>query len=662
MSQQNNIPASFYKNFSTETLESMLRDMTLSEQALDMDQLDAIMAELDHRTGAVETMPPEEAWKMFRNETEDSEPTYLECAHEQPTSAESTPVAPEKNRKFPRLMLLAAIIVVLVGVMVVSVTGGADVLGAGKGSSEKFTLGNFFFGNEEDRGTPRVFVWPERDISNDTEFSSLQECLDALEIDFEIAEPSWLPDGFEFSELTFDYTPEFPSADFHAVYTNTEGESFAVTFYAYTDTPAAIYEKTDAPVEEYTVDGITYYAMSNTKTEKVVWMTDHFECCIYGSLSRETIKEIVSSIKPVSTTPNDSFFVSSEELSRQYNEKHIFWPEVNVSNNAEFASLQEALDTYEIDFEIAEPRWLPDGYEMCQIEVLYDETRLDITQSKIYFYAAYKNNDGDIIGLTFRNCEDDTLLFSNRIDTSAQCFTTTYGNCYKSVQGDYVKIMWTTGHFDGILYGNLTDKEWLAIVESITPQSETPDDRFYASQADLDKLNAEEKAKNEEANANGTYVEENPAALIWDEAFVAKGTEFSCLQECLVAHGITAEVMAPEILPDGYTEKSVVYEYSFASSVACFKTTYENEDGEQLVFSINRYSEKPSAVYDNTETYMQLGSNYDLDYAIHYYLIKGEDCQRVIWLTENFEYEIVGPLDCEIDNFWCIANTTLVVH
>lgn len=303
MSQQNHIPASFYKNFSTETLESMLRDMTLSEQDLDMEQLDAIMAELDHRTGAVETMPPEEAWEMFHEEYSENESGFLDCAYEETEpqtseaeiNAEITPNH-KRTRMGLRVVIVAATLTALIfGSMIIAQAAGADVFGAiANWTNEIFGFGNIY-DQPLDRESTEI-VWPEVDIPSDTEFSSLQEALDAYGIDFEIAEPTWLPEGYEFESVTINYNPSFPDAYFYASYRNKYNAMIAISFQSYVDTPAAVYEKNDAEVEEYTIGNITYYVFSNEKTEKVAWTTDHFECCIYGHVTRDVIKAIAESI------------------------------------------------------------------------------------------------------------------------------------------------------------------------------------------------------------------------------------------------------------------------------------------------------------------------------------------------------------------------------
>lgn len=55
-----------YKDLSTQELDAMIHDMMLSEHELDMEQVDAILRELNSREDVPGGMAPEEAWKAFQ--------------------------------------------------------------------------------------------------------------------------------------------------------------------------------------------------------------------------------------------------------------------------------------------------------------------------------------------------------------------------------------------------------------------------------------------------------------------------------------------------------------------------------------------------------------------------------------------------------------------
>ena len=304
MSERNGAPISFYKKLSTETLESMLRDITLSDAELDMEQLDLILTELKSRDTNTETMAPEDALRVFQEEYSGNESGYLDCAYEEKETQTSKVVASTAHHKNTRIGLRAVVIAAtmtafIIGSMIAAQAGGFDVFGAlARWTNEVFGFGDIY-NKPADAYTDTAsseFLWPNANVPEGTEFDSLQDALDACGIDFEVAEPTWLPDGFQPDDCTVIYDSTIPDAYFFASYVNEYGSRIGITFQSYIDTPSVTYEKTDAPVEEYTIGDITYYVFSNERTEKVAWTTDHFECCVYGHVTREEVRAIAESI------------------------------------------------------------------------------------------------------------------------------------------------------------------------------------------------------------------------------------------------------------------------------------------------------------------------------------------------------------------------------
>lgn len=78
MPHHNENPAPSYKDLSTQELDAMIHDMMLSEQDLDMEQVDAILREMNSREKVPGAMSPEEAWKVFREKYSGKESAYLD--------------------------------------------------------------------------------------------------------------------------------------------------------------------------------------------------------------------------------------------------------------------------------------------------------------------------------------------------------------------------------------------------------------------------------------------------------------------------------------------------------------------------------------------------------------------------------------------------------
>lgn len=300
MSDKNGAPISFYHRFSTETLENMLRDMTLSDAELDMEQMDLILSELESREPNPNAMAPEDALRVFQEEYSGNESGYLDCAYEeketQTSRVDANPNHPKRKHIGIRALIVAATVTALLfGSAIAAQAGGFDVFGAvANWTTEVFGFGDVYKPLEEPDASE--FVWPDNNVPEGTEFSSLQEALDAYGINFEIAEPKWIPEGYECRQVGADYDPNLSFAFFLAAYENEYGSSIIVQFLSYVDTPTMTYEKTDETIEKYTIGNQTYYVFSNNYTENTAWTTAHFECCVYGTVTRETVKAIAESI------------------------------------------------------------------------------------------------------------------------------------------------------------------------------------------------------------------------------------------------------------------------------------------------------------------------------------------------------------------------------
>ena len=71
-------PTPSYKDLSTQELDTMIHDMMLSEQELDMEQVDAILRERNSREKVPGALSPEEAWEVFQEKYSGKESKYLD--------------------------------------------------------------------------------------------------------------------------------------------------------------------------------------------------------------------------------------------------------------------------------------------------------------------------------------------------------------------------------------------------------------------------------------------------------------------------------------------------------------------------------------------------------------------------------------------------------
>ena len=68
-----------------------------------------------------------------------------------------------------------------------------------------------------------------------------------------------------------------------------DGQTFQVKYPVYV-------EQSEGLVEEYTLNGVTYYLFDNNQRTQAVWIIDSFECRITGELTIEELKIMIDSI------------------------------------------------------------------------------------------------------------------------------------------------------------------------------------------------------------------------------------------------------------------------------------------------------------------------------------------------------------------------------
>lgn len=314
MSDKNGAPVSIYKNFSTQTLESMLRDMTLSDAELDMELLDCVLNELNSREGAPSTMAPEDALKVFEEEYSGNESIYLDCAHEdkEKQTSPAEPIPSRRKRSWKRTFLIAATVAVLVvGTLGIVEAASPNTLG----NLANWTKGQLGFGNQmaskqdAELAADEAEVWPpvpdedieseeSFDYDNDQDvrekFGTLKALLNAYHVAPEIDAPAYMPEGFHLVELK--RCPTNTWMYFYAFYEDDNGQNFSVQFDSYEDVPTMSYEKTDDPVQIVDIEDISFHAFSNTANETVAWITKHYDCSVSGKLPRNELLKIAESI------------------------------------------------------------------------------------------------------------------------------------------------------------------------------------------------------------------------------------------------------------------------------------------------------------------------------------------------------------------------------
>ena len=190
-------------------------------------------------------------------------------------------------------MLVAVISAILTSLLTVQ-AAGVDVFGAiARWTTELFSFGK----TEESRGLVVDGKWPEIDLEQNQQFTSLQEALDYYGIT-EVVAPQWIPDGFAQESISVE--PNGVWLAFFAEYVNEHDEILIINYSSYASEPSAYYEKTGSLLESFETAGYKFDMIENFDNYSVAWFTPHFECCVSApkkALEPSCVKNIVLSMK-----------------------------------------------------------------------------------------------------------------------------------------------------------------------------------------------------------------------------------------------------------------------------------------------------------------------------------------------------------------------------
>lgn len=251
-------------------MESLLSDTSGADNDT---QVQAILAELDSRTGNAPAFDAEVKW----DELKDQYPLLFE---EEPLYAKKNPTpAPHSKRKHLHIAMLAAVLAALI-----AATGIAQAAG--------FNIFETIARWSED-----IFYFERPSVSEQAapyaRYNSLYDLVASDNADVKVA-PAWLPEDMEEQEISAVKTQD--GIEYYAVYSNHSGSlSISISNRIDPDAPP-YYEKNDGILEVYEVGEIQHYILQNNDTITAVWINQSFECSISTTLSIEAVEQIIDSI------------------------------------------------------------------------------------------------------------------------------------------------------------------------------------------------------------------------------------------------------------------------------------------------------------------------------------------------------------------------------
>lgn len=285
-----------YRKMSDEELQNTLRCETFSDGALDVKQIEMILAEMERRGINDPSRSSEEAWNEFEQEYSGKISDYADCAPDAKACAaiSGKPMHTHRRQPVRKLTILAATLVFLIASLLTVQASGVDVFGAiVRWTEELFSFGR----TEETRSLVVDGKWPEIDLNKNQQFTSLQEALDFYGVT-EVFEPRWIPDEFVREIVAVDTNGVWLS--FFSSYANNSGQTLVVSYNSYQSASLMYYEKTDSLLETFVSDGVMYNIFKNVDNYTAAWITPHFECCISvptDALDTDELKDILSSIQ-----------------------------------------------------------------------------------------------------------------------------------------------------------------------------------------------------------------------------------------------------------------------------------------------------------------------------------------------------------------------------
>ena len=239
--------------------------LNAAEEDLDPELLDLYLKQLDRCAPLEPEITAEESLHNFR----EKHGLLLE-------SLESRP-APKKRRGIARYIVIAAAAALLMGMMIIQVSG-VDWMGS--------------FAH----WTSEVFGFSTRDYEVITqwnpEYDGLREAVEKLGITEEVV-PKYLPEGYRETELRIDPAEQ----SITAMYTH-EDSSIIISINIVFSAEGVAVEKNYSDPEVYIAGNIEHYTMTNMDTNCItaVWKNKKYECAIYGVPTKDDLIKMIDSI------------------------------------------------------------------------------------------------------------------------------------------------------------------------------------------------------------------------------------------------------------------------------------------------------------------------------------------------------------------------------
>ena len=277
----------YLEQLSTEQLEDILRADLASEDQENDEAVFHILEVLEKREKENPTgrLPDtDQAWQEFQkyyNIPEGEGQSLYPIRNNQEKRSTSVPTKTRRVFRPRKILVVAAVLILMFGGMLTAQAAGVDVFGAiGRWTEEKF---HFEITPASEDGTTD-YTFREASRKRGLPQSLI---------------PTWYPKGFESSEPIDDSVEDYVDSVYCEYINKEENRSYLAMVSRYFDSEAiaaAVYEKDDTEVEIYESKGRTFYIMSNLDSMTATWSDGILSIDIIGQLEVNQIKRIIDSI------------------------------------------------------------------------------------------------------------------------------------------------------------------------------------------------------------------------------------------------------------------------------------------------------------------------------------------------------------------------------
>ena len=266
----------------TELLDAALESMT--DETYDAEIINAYLEALDRKSRIPEYKSADEAFDDFQLRAK----TALAETDGQDRGP-SGGTRHIRQRRFAKTALVAAVLIsCLFCGMIAAQAMGVDVFGA----VARWTESIFSYNSEIDGAANTPSESPELREDEEDIPEEYRDIYPLLEERGQARYVLDVPDGFELTDAWMTEVDD--TIIFDVMYMKDSNYlSFSIRQNGYD--PTSIYEKSDSPVEEYVLDGITHYIFINTDSVVAAWTLDDLEYFISMNSNSIDMKEIINS-------------------------------------------------------------------------------------------------------------------------------------------------------------------------------------------------------------------------------------------------------------------------------------------------------------------------------------------------------------------------------